>query len=82
MKTTRVSFTKPVSNFASSKTGMNNFLDATVDRNGVVRWKSNGQVPNQKVLDEWEKASWNFDMEASQKARAEDFKNFAKSFRK
>jgi hypothetical protein len=61
---------------------MNNFLDAKVDSKGVVRWKSNGQVPNQKVLDEWSRADWNFSMTASQAARTADFKDFASNFKK
>jgi hypothetical protein len=59
-----------------------NFLEAKVDRNGVVRWKVNGDVPPANVLEEWNKAGFEFDMESSRKAREKDFAKFAATYRK
>jgi len=59
-----------------------NFLDAKVDSNGIVRWKSNGSVPPQDVLDEWSRAGFFFDNAASQKAREKDFRAFVSQYRK
>jgi len=59
-----------------------NFLEAKVDRNGIVRWKSNSRVPPQEVLNEWEEAGFNFDMELSKATREAEFAAFAAEYRK
>lgn len=59
-----------------------NFLDAKVDDNGIVRWKSNNRVPPQDILIEWDNAGFSFDIEASRKAREKDFAAFAAEYRK
>lgn len=46
--------------------------DATVGRDGVVRWNSNNRVPPQEVLDLWAGHGKIFDMTASQSVRDEE----------
>ena len=59
-----------------------NFLDAKVDANGVVRWKSNGEVPPQDVLEIWADAGFSFDFDESNKVREKEFAQFVKRYRK
>jgi len=48
---------------------------------GVVRWRSNGVVPPQEVLDFWKHIGKRFNMAKSVAARSRETKEFLKSYR-
>lgn len=56
--------------------------DAVVDQAGVVRWKTNGQVPPREVLEFWAYAQKPFDLEASLRALEEDVERFIQEYRR
>jgi hypothetical protein len=58
------------------------FETSTVIENGVVRWKSNSQVPPDDVLEVWTDAGLVFDREASVRQREVDMLEFLGQYRK
>lgn len=56
--------------------------DATVGRDGVVRWNSNDRVPPQNVLDLWAGHGKIFDMAASQAVRDAETTAFLEEYRR
>lgn len=52
------------------------FYDNTVKLDGVVRWKSNGSVPPQEILEFWQHVRFRFNMAKSVAARNKDEKEF------
>ena len=58
------------------------FSEATVAANGVVRWNSNGQVPPADVLAVWAEQGFTFDRAASTAAREADTAKFVAEYRR
>jgi hypothetical protein len=59
---------------------VHSFDEAEV-KDGVVRWKSNGSVPPNDVMDLWEYVGKVFDKAKSQEARDKDIDTFAAAYR-
>lgn len=53
----------------------------TYKEDGVIRWKSNGRVPPQDILEFWRHVKLRFNMAKSQAARAKDDKAFLQQYR-
>lgn len=54
----------------------------TYKEDGVIRWKSNGRVPPQEVLDFWKFIGKRFNMSKSAAARKREQEAFLKGYRK
>lgn len=50
--------------------------------NGVVRWRSNNQVPPAEVLNYFVQAGKEFDLEKSTQAREKEYEEFIKQYKK
>ncbi len=56
--------------------------NATVDAKDIVRWRSNGSVPFDDVLADFQAVGFKFDFAASQAARERDTAKFVAAYRK
>lgn len=58
------------------------FNDAEVDDRGVARWKSNGNVPPDDCLCDWDELGLQFDIEESRRERERQLDKFAAEYRR
>lgn len=54
-------------------------VDAFIDKNGVIRWKSNSHVPPKEILLLWKYAGKRFDLDKAFYADRKDFEKVVKS---
>lgn len=58
------------------------FNTDTYKQDGIIRWKSNNQVPPQEILDFWKHIGKRFNMQKSIQARNKDNQMFMEQYRK